>query len=383
MSNEGHGFDVAVDTGGDVFVTGKFRGTMDFDPTAGTDEHTSNGDTDVFVTKLGADGSYLWTRTFGGSDGAAEGSDQGHGIAVDSVGDVYTAGFYTGTVDFDPTVGVDVHVASGRQDMFVQKLGGDGTCRWTHTDTTPFAVDVEVDPASGDVLVRTVSAFLKLDDADGSEKWIVESYRDVGGIAVDADGNFFVGAKFRETRDLDPFAGVENRTSNGGNDVFVARFRCGNPPGDIDGDGFPNDFDNCPLVANPGQEDNGDGDGVGDACDNCPTVSNPDQADFDGDGVGDVCQDSDGDGVFDNVDNCPGTFNPDQADCDGNGVGDVCEPPDGDNDGDGVLNGVDLCDCTPAGLAVDSLGVAKVDMNGDCVIDQADIEAFVDGLLGI
>jgi hypothetical protein len=38
---------------------------------------------------------------------------------------------------------------------------------------------------------------------------------------------------------------------------------------DCDGDGVPNDLDNCPADANSDQAD-GDGDGVGDACDACP-----------------------------------------------------------------------------------------------------------------
>jgi len=52
--------------------------------------------------------------------------------------------------------------------------------------------------------------------------------------------------------------------------------------------------DNCPDVANEGQDD-GDDDGVGDDCDNCPDVSNEDQADEDEDGVGDACSDEPGD----------------------------------------------------------------------------------------
>lgn len=58
---------------------------------------------------------------------------------------------------------------------------------------------------------------------------------------------------------------------------------------DADGDGVPNEADNCPARANPGQED-ADSDGAGDLCDNCPDRANPDQADADSDGVGDACE---------------------------------------------------------------------------------------------
>lgn len=60
------------------------------------------------------------------------------------------------------------------------------------------------------------------------------------------------------------------------------------PNGDLDGDGVPNDQDNCPTVYNPGQE-NKDGDAWGDACDDCPPIAQTAQIDTDGDGVGDPC----------------------------------------------------------------------------------------------
>ena len=59
-------------------------------------------------------------------------------------------------------------------------------------------------------------------------------------------------------------------------------------PGDLDGDGVPDDLDDCPSVPNTDQLDF-DHDGVGDACDNGPLDPNPAQADADLDQVGDAC----------------------------------------------------------------------------------------------
>ena len=100
----------------------------------------------------------------------------------------------------------------------------------------------------------------------------------------------------------------------------------GTSGGDIDGDGIPDNVDNCPLVPNAAQEDI-DGDGVGDVCDPCPTdptnTCNP-------------CPDADMDGICDADDNCPNDFNPTQVDTDGDGIGDVCDPRPNDalNDAD-------------------------------------------------
>jgi len=87
---------------------------------------------------------------------------------------------------------------------------------------------------------------------------------------------------------------------------------CVYPADDADTDGILAVCDNCPVVANGGQEDV-DLDGKGDGCDNCPALANAGQADGDADGTGDVC------------DNCPTTPNASQANFDDDPFGDDCD----------------------------------------------------------
>ena len=141
------------------------------------------------------------------------------------------------------------------------------------------------------------------------------------------------------------------------------------PPLDSDGDGVPNDSDNCVFTFN--DQADSDGDAIGDVCDNCPVSSNPNQADSDLDSFGDAC------------DNCPVDKNPDQLDSDFDGIGDVC-----DLDGFGVITGGDQIDDELLSLTW-SLITNDLDF-GDDPYDDADFalltpeaqEVLVDGNLG-
>src|SRR5206468_3312337 len=113
----GGGFGVA-DEQGNVYVSGGFHGTVDFDPGPGVYSQTSvGGYYDVFVWKLDSSGSFAWARQMGGS-----GTDAGTRPAIDGRGHVYTTGYFSGTADFDP--GPDTYnlVSAGGTDAFLSQL---------------------------------------------------------------------------------------------------------------------------------------------------------------------------------------------------------------------------------------------------------------------
>ena len=123
---------VAVDGSGNVYTTGFFEGTADFDPenvTAG-DTLVSAGGSDIFVSKLDSAGNFVWAKQMGGGD-----DDQGHGVAVDGSGNVYTTGHFRSTADFDPGTGVFDLMSSRPEagpslDLFVSKLDSAGNFVW-------------------------------------------------------------------------------------------------------------------------------------------------------------------------------------------------------------------------------------------------------------
>jgi hypothetical protein len=85
--DEGHA--VATDALGNVYTTGRFYGTADFDPSDGSFYLTSAGSANIFISKLDASGNFVWAKSMEGLE-----SDFGFSIATDTFGNVYTTGFF-------------------------------------------------------------------------------------------------------------------------------------------------------------------------------------------------------------------------------------------------------------------------------------------------
>ncbi len=129
-SSSDYVYGVAADSDGNVYCTGGFMGTADFDPGSGVDQHTSNGDADAYLTKYNDAGQHQWALTWGGT---TTDQDEGFAVAIDAFGYICVAGHFKGTVDFDPDIGQDIYTSAGDYDAFLSKFDSSGDHLWTRT----------------------------------------------------------------------------------------------------------------------------------------------------------------------------------------------------------------------------------------------------------
>lgn len=241
--------DIAIDANNNVYTTGYFQGTADFDPGSGVEELSSvMSSPDIFIQKLDANGNFLWAKQMGGMI-----ADEATSIAIAPDGGVYTTGYFNETVDFDPGPGIDTLTSAGASSIFIQKLDTNGDFLWAKkmvgngweqgsdiaTDsygnvyTTGFFTEtVDFDPGPG---IKEFTAeneifndiFIQKLDADGNFLWAKQMggmYEDHGlSIATDDAGSVYTTGYFEGTADFDPGAGVQNLTSLDYLDIFIQK----------------------------------------------------------------------------------------------------------------------------------------------------------------
>lgn len=191
---------IKLDINNNIFLTGNFRNTVDFDPSAGVANQTSVGDADVFFAKYTSSGAYVWVKVITSQQGQYDYplDETASSILIDVSGNLYLTGFFLGVTDFDPSAGV------------------------ANLTSTNFNVSI----------VNTLDVFLAKYDASGNYVWA----KNMGGnsedlskaMAIDNAGNLIITGNIltstNEYADFDPSASVANISSTFRNSTFIAKY---------------------------------------------------------------------------------------------------------------------------------------------------------------
>lgn len=177
---------ICTDFAENVFITGSFIGNVDFDPGIGIVNlpHSTSGN-NTYIAKLDSSGNLIWARGISGTDVTS------WGIDVDDFGNVYIAGLFYETADFNPdTITAYTLTATnqsaGNPDIFVLKLDANGNFIWA------FQIGTGGFESAGNLLV--------------------------------VNNNIYITGRFSVTCDFDPDTGIYNLSPVSPEQVFISKF---------------------------------------------------------------------------------------------------------------------------------------------------------------
>ncbi len=176
--------EITTDTIGNIFSTGIYNDSVDFDPGVGEYWQTINGGYHSFISKLNANGNFIWAKNIGGTSETLS-----YSIAAGSAGNIYLTGNFSDTTDFDPDVGVYNLISYGNPDIFLLKLDSAGTFLWAN-------------------------------NFGGNE---LSGVNIGSSLSIDHDENIYLTGNFTSTVDFDPGSGMYNLYSPG-HDSFIAKY---------------------------------------------------------------------------------------------------------------------------------------------------------------
>lgn len=229
---------IAVDSQGNSYVTGNFRGSATFGNNTMT---TATDATDGFVAKLDAQGQFVWSVQMVGE---ASNWIVAKAISIDDQGNSHIAGIFKygfSSVTFGTTT------LTGNDDIngFFTKLNAQGQFLWTVKAegvdiNNSFAMGIAVDAAGnsyatgsfgetatfGNIMLSSseFGHFIAKLNPQGEYLWAVKAegsdfYDSSNGIAIDMAGNSYVTGEFSGTATF----GNLSLVSSGLRDIFVTK----------------------------------------------------------------------------------------------------------------------------------------------------------------
>jgi hypothetical protein len=241
------GYSIEVDDFSNVYFTGTFRNTVDFDPGPSVFNLIASG-RDIAVCKLNTNGEFIWAKRIGRQAIYTNGSSQVNSIQLDEQRNIYLTGSFDLSVDFDPSDQVFELTPVGANDIFLCKLSSGGEFVWavrmggnfqdygnslsvnqdqdiviTGSISGPGSSDfgsINLTPQANDIFVCKVNK-------DGNFIWAKQFTGASGGygygIDSDNNNNILITGKFIGTFDFDPGLGIYSLTSGNSDDIFITK----------------------------------------------------------------------------------------------------------------------------------------------------------------
>jgi len=242
---------IAVNSSGDVFLTGNLAGKS-----IGTyltnnnynSRSSNNLSNDIFLLKYNSLMTYKWSFLIGGS-----GYDIGTDIEIDRDDNIYIAGNFSETVDFNPDIAIEEHQSGGNLDSFLCKFDSSGVFIWVETFGGPqdvlsnsIYIDESVQTTDSQTYVisggsfegvtnvsKTISfnsnggsdCYVSKYDSDGNLIWS-KAWGGIGNDSVksingDINGNIYIAGNFESDVDFNPGQDIDLHQSNGEEDAFI------------------------------------------------------------------------------------------------------------------------------------------------------------------
>jgi hypothetical protein len=173
---------IELDEDNNIYMAGSYRGTKDFDPGPDSMNYSSSSGLDIFFAKYDASGNFIYVRRMEGTgeyDFVSE-------LKLGENNNIYLTGSFNGANDFDPGTGTAIHSVSEYADMFLAKYDNAGN------------------------YLTSISTGGGFQDFPR-------------GMALDEEGNVYIGGLFYEEFDPDPY-GQDLYYTNGYDDMFLVKY---------------------------------------------------------------------------------------------------------------------------------------------------------------
>jgi hypothetical protein len=243
---------IAIDSNQNIYLTGNFKLSEDFDPSPTVSNiFTSIDGYSIFITKLDSTASFVWNKILGKTtpyNGNSFPYCSGNKILIDAVNNVLVAGYFSGAVDFDPGVGETSYGSNltnqYTQNPFTLKLDNAGDFIWAkyfQASQNSESEDMTLDASGNIYTTGTIQGQMDFDssantlylfhqyqkvpyvskmDSNGNIIWAKQIFTtewgcDLNRIKIDNNGNIFTLGSFKNTLNYTTPSGSGTATTAG------------------------------------------------------------------------------------------------------------------------------------------------------------------------